>query len=237
VENLSDIFSNESFKYAFKDEYKALNDKFNALDYRVYGVSTEAQLLNFIADTTVEKIFLNTNITLTGKVTIARALKIYGGGFRLTQANKDATDYIGIDITADNVEINNVQFYISGNSDGNTIYSINARGDSRIIDCTFVMANAGSSGSVSVYFEGNSHVIVGNTCSNGMAFTDGAVITGIMNNTFAATKGIGLGSCVVNGIAYTVASPSKVASITAFLKANNNVTTGASTIVVEGYFE
>lgn len=217
-----------------------IQDYLSDIEMRVYGVSSYAELVAALADTSKTVAHLLTGITLTGQLALAHAQELIGHGKALTDATLDATQYMASQITAEGVTIRDTTFAISGNSDGNAVYSIDVyAAGSRIEDNTFVMANAGSSGAVSVYYEGYANqVLSGNTFSNGVALTGGVVMSEMKNNTFAATKGIGLGECTVGGIHYFEADPAKVAAIKAYLIAQGNVTTGEATgLVVEGYFE
>lgn len=210
------------------------------IEMRVYGVSDYAGLVAALADTSKTVAHLLSGITLTGQLALAHAIELDGHDKALTDATLDANQYMASQITASGVIVKNTTFAISGNSDGNALYSIDVyAAASKIIDNTFVMSNAGSSGSVSVYYEGyTNHILSGNTLSNGVAFTGGAVMAEIKNNVFAVTKGFGLGECTINGIHYFEADPDKVAAIKAYLIAEGNVTTGEATgLVVEGYFE
>jgi hypothetical protein len=209
-------------------------------EMRVYGVAEYATLVAALADTSKTVTHLLTGITLTGMLALAHAIELIGHNKALTDATLDANQYMAAQISAEGVTVRDTTFAISGNSDGNAIYSIDVgAAKSRIENNTFTMANAGSSGAVSVYYEGyTDQVLSGNTFSNGVAITGGAVMAEMKNNTFAATKGIGLGECTIGGIHYFEADPAKVAAIKAYLIAEGNRTTGDLTgLVVEGYFE
>lgn len=213
---------------------------FEDAEFRIYGVSDYATLVAALADTSKTVTHLTAGITLTGMLALAHAIELIGHNKALTDATLDASQYIAAQITAAGVTIRDTTFAISGTSEGNALYSIDVyAARSRIEDNTFVMSNAGSTGAVSVYYEGYAdHVLSGNTFSNGVALTGGVVMAEIKNNTFAATKGIGLGECTVGGIYYHEADPAKVAAIKAYLIAEGNVTTGEATgLVVEGYYE
>ena len=205
-----------------------------------FAVDDESKLVAAIADATKILSYITAGITLTGQLTMAQAFELNGQDFALTDATLDANQYMALQISHEGVSIREVQFAISGNSDGNTIYSIDVYAAGSLIEgCTFVMSNAGSSGSVSVYYEGYAgHKLNDNTLSNGVAFTGGCVMDEVKNNTFAATKGFGLGECTIGGIHYFEADADKVAAIKAYLIAEGNVTTDDATgLVVEGYFE
>lgn len=206
------------------------------IEMRTYGVKTYAALVAALADTTITNIYLLNDITLEGMLAFSRRVELDGQGYKLSDATLDANQYIAAQISAEYVSIYNVDWHISGNSDANTLYSIDVgAANSRIYDCEYTMANAGSSGSVSVYYEGYlGHVLNDNTASNGVAITGGAAFSEIKNNAFAATKGFGLGVCTIGGVVHTVASPADVTAIKAFLTAEGNTTTGG-TLVVEDY--
>lgn len=217
-----------------------LQDILSDAEMRIYGVVDYATLVAALADTSKTVTHLTAGITLTGQLALAHAIELIGHNKALTDATLDATQYMASQITAAGVIIRDTTFAISGNSDGNALYSIDVyAARSRIEDNTFVMANAGSSGSVSVYYEGYAdHVLNGNTLSNGVAATGGAVLAEVKGNTFAATKGFGLGECTIGGIYYHESDPDKVAAIKAYLIANGNTTTGEATgLVVEGYYD
>jgi len=217
-----------------------MQDILDDVEMRLYSVTDYATLVAALADTSKTVTHLTAGITLTGQLALAHAIELVGHDKALTDASLDANQYMASQITAAGVTIRDTTFAISGNSDANAIYSIDVyAARSRIEDNTFTMANAGSSGAVSVYYEGYAdHVLSGNTFSNGVALTGGCVIAEMKNNTFAATKGIGLGECTVGGIYYHEADPAKVAAIKAYLIAEGNVTTGEPTgLVVEGYYE
>ncbi len=204
----------------------------------LFGVSTYAGLVTAVADANRTTIILKNNITLEGQVVINHGLTIIGNGHSLVDATLDASQYIALQIMADGVTIDNVKFEISGDSDVNTLYSIDVYGpNSTIKNCTFVMANAGSSGSLSIYYEDYAgHYLLGNTLSNGVAFTGGTELVRVKYNTFAATKGFGLGVATIGGIAYTVADDYKLSQIIAYLIGENNITIGfATTLNVESY--
>lgn len=205
---------------------------------RVYGVDSYAKLVTALADTTLGYAYALADITLTGQLALAHAIELNGQDFSLVDDTLDATQYMASQISASGVTVKNTVFEISGNSDGNALYSIDVYSpNSTITDNTFVMANAGSSGAVSVYYEGyTGHILSDNTFSNGVAFTGGCVMDEVSNNTFSATKGFGLGECTIGGIHYFEADPSKVLAIKNYLIAQGNTTTGG-TLVVEGYFE
>jgi hypothetical protein len=209
-----------------------------AMLVKVYGVDTYAKLVAALADTTLGFVYATKGITLTGMLALAHAIEMDCQGFALTDATLDATQYMAAQISAEGVIVKNTVFAISGNSEGNAIYSVDVgAGKSEISKCTFNMANAGSTGAVSVYYEGyTGHKLNDNTLSNGVAFTGGAVMDEVKNNTFAATKGFGLGECTIGGIHYFEADPTKVAAIKAYLIEQGNKTTGGD-LVVEGYFE
>jgi len=210
------------------------------IEMRIYGVTDYATLVAALADTSKTVAHLLNGITLTGQLALAHAQELIGHDKALTDASLDANQYMASQISAAGVTVRDTTFAISGNSDGNALYSIDVyAARSRIEDNTFVMANAGSSGAVSVYYEGYAdHVLNRNTFSNGVAITGGAVISEMKGNTFAATKGIGLGECTIGGIYYHEADPVKVAAIKAYLIAEGNVTIGEATgLVVEGYYE
>lgn len=213
-----------------------LGDYFEDIEKHVYGVSDYAGLVAALADTSRDVIHLTANITLTGQLAIGHAVEIDGNGFSLTDASLDANQYMAAQITAEGVYIHDVTWAISGNSDGNAIYAIDVgAAKSRIENCIFTMANTGSSGAVAVYYEGYANQILsGNTMTNGVAVTGSAVMIEMQRNTFAATKGVGLGVCTIGGVVHTVASTADVAAIKAYLTAEGNVTTGG-TLVVEDY--
>jgi hypothetical protein len=215
-----------------------MNDFVQSLLKHVFVVGTEAELIAALADTLRSVSYVTADITLTGQLTIAQAFRLYGQDKDITDDTLDATQYMALQIAFAGVTIQDLTFAISGDSDGNAIYSIDVgAAGSTIMNCTFTMANAGSSGAVSIYYEGYAdHVLKDNTFSNGVALTGGASFDEISGNTFAATKGFGLGECTINGIHYFEADPDKVADITAYLVAEGNTTTGGD-LVVEGYFE
>jgi len=209
-------------------------------EMRIYGVADYATLVAALANTSKTVTHLTAGVTLTGTLALAHAIELIGHNKALTDATLDANQYMASQISAADVTIRDTTFAISGNSDANALYSIDVgAARSHIENNTFTMANAGSAGAVSVYYEGYAnHVLSGNTFSNGVALTGGCTMAEMKNNTFAATKGIGLGECTVGGIYYHEADPAKVAAIKAYLIAEGNVTTGEATgLVVEGYYE
>ena len=208
----------------------------------VFPMSDYATLVAALADTTKKISYLTADTTLTGMLAFSRAFRFYGQDFSLTDATLDENQYMAAQISHEDVIIQDVEFHISGatTSPQNTIYAIDVgAANSRIEGCTFVMANSGDAGSVSVYYEGYAgHILKDNTMSNGVAVTGGAVLDEVSGNTFAATKGFGLGECTIGGLHYFEADPIKLAAIKAYLIAEGNVTTGEATgLVVEGYFE
>jgi hypothetical protein len=231
IENEGPVEADENFNRVL-----ALID--NA-EKKAFGVKTEAEFLAALADVNFAIIHLLADITLTAKVDITRDnITIYGNGYSFKDATLDADQYIAFDVSGKNVTFDNVTFEISGNSDGNTIYSIYQRTDHLTLkDCTTVMANAGSSGAVSIYYEGGiNHTLINNEFSNGISVVGTAELDNVVNNTFAATKGFGLGVCTVNGFVYAETSAEIVASIKASLIADGNITEDeATTLVVEGY--
>lgn len=233
IESEGPVEANENFNRVL-----ALVDN---VEKKAFGVSAEAAMLASVADTNFDVVHLLADITLTDKVAIANTnLVIKGNEYSLKDATLDATQYMAVQIAAENVTIKNTVFEISGNSDGNALYSIDVyAANATIEDNTFIMANAGSSGAVSVYYEGYAgQKLNNNTFSNGVALTGGVVMDEIKNNTFAATKGFGLGECTINGIHYFESDPEKVAAIKAYLIEQGNSTTDEETgLVVEGYFE
>lgn len=222
-----------------------LQDYFADIEMRTYGVSSYAELVAALADTTITDIYLLTGITLTGTLLFAHKVALHGQGYALTDASLDASQYMAAQVSAAGCLIEDVIWAISGNSDGNALYSIDVGAPQCTIqNCTFVMANAGDSGSVSVYYEGyGNQKINGNTLSNGIALTGGAVgsasqliMVEVKGNTFAATKGIGLGLATVGGINYIADVAATLALIKAYLIAEGNTTTGDATgLNVENY--
>lgn len=209
-------------------------------DKHLFAIDDEAKLIAAVADATKDLSYLTADITLTATLVIAQDFILYGEDFDLTDATLDANQYMAMQISGNDVEIDSVKFAISGDSDANALYSIDVGGKrSNIHDCEFVMANAGSSGAVSVYYEGGTansgHVLKDNVLSNGVALTGNADFAEISGNTFAATKGFGLGECTINGIHYNAYDPVKYAKIVEYLVAQGNTTTGG-TLVVTDYF-
>lgn len=203
-----------------------------------FAIGDESALTAAIADATRLMSYLTADITLTGTALFSQAQEINGQDFKLTQETLSAEQYMLTQITKAGVTLREIDFNASGDSDGNTLYAVDVyAAESEISDNSFTLANAGSAGSVSVYYESYAgHKLNNNTMSNGVAFTGGCVMDEVKNNTFAATKGFGLGECTIGGIYYHEADPEKVAAIKEYLIAQGNVTTGGD-LVVEGYYE
>lgn len=216
-----------------------LDEYFADIEKRVYGVSTESTLAAALLDTSITDIHLLADITLTGTLTIARAVTIHGHGFKLSDSTLDANQYMACQITGEGVTLDNVKFNIDGNSDGNALYCIDVyAANTTIKNCTFeTMTNAGSSGAVAVYYEAyTNHTLSNNTLANGVAITGSAELEVVKNNAFAASKGFGLGLAIVGKISYLEYSAAQYALLKAYLIAEGNSTTGEATgLVVDDY--